>query len=162
MGQSLGTAVAVGLAADPEVRKTSPNVEGALLISPFLSVPKAATSAFPFVPLAALELLVKDPFDSEAKAAALVAAPAPPAPVTTFAGQAPAPFRWLVMHGTEDEIVPFGHGKQLAATLKAAGGHDVVFKALNGAGHNNIFSRDWGMKVFGLIERFAFATTASA
>ena len=98
MGQSLGTAVAVGLAADPELRKTNPNIEGALLISPFLSIPKVAASFFP-VPSAVLELLVKDPFDSEARAAALAAAPAPPPQAAADKMFAPAPFRWLVMHG---------------------------------------------------------------
>jgi len=41
----------------------------------------------------------------------------------------------LVIHGTEDEIVPFSHGKKLA-TVAA---QPCRFEAVKGAGHNDLF-----------------------
>ena len=92
----------------------------------------------PFVPQVVLEALVRDPFDTAAIAPQLRAAGTPT----------------LVLHGTEDEIVPFWHGEAVATLLglSAASGS---FLPLEGAGHNNVFTRRHAAPVLDAIERFA-------
>lgn len=85
LGQSLGTGVATALAA----RGAGGRV---VLIAPFRSVPEMAAQAFGWLPV---RWLVRDRFDSEALA------PSVAAPV-------------LVIHGTNDEVVPVAHGELLA------------------------------------------------
>lgn len=46
----------------------------------------------------------------------------------------------LILHGTEDIVVPYHHGADLAAI---ASDGDVSFWAIEGAGHNNIESAYW-------------------
>ena len=76
-GRSLGTGVAVQLAADRPVH-------AAVLVSPFDSLRSIAQSHYPFVPVS---LLLKHPFDSLARA------PAIPTPA-------------LVLVGADDRLVP--------------------------------------------------------
>ncbi|GHA97772.1 alpha/beta hydrolase [Streptomyces chryseus] len=77
-----------------------------------------------------------DPTTREAQliGAAIADAPAlarAASPVTHVTADAP-PF--LVLHGTDDTLIPLAQGEQLAATLRAAGAA-VDFRAVRGADH---------------------------
>lgn len=101
-GESLGSGVAVRLAAEREIG-------GLILEAPFTSVAAAAQHHYPFVPAA---LLVHDRFDSLVRI-----------------GRVTAPL--LVLHGERDMVVPVSHGRILldAATgakegwFSCEGGH---------------------------------------
>jgi hypothetical protein len=86
VGRSLGTAVAVDLAARKPHRAL-------VLVSPVSSFPDAAQSHYPFLPA---RWLVHNRFDSLAKI-----------------GQCPGPV--LIVHGTRDRTAPFAQGKRLFA-----------------------------------------------
>jgi pimeloyl-ACP methyl ester carboxylesterase len=90
-GQSLGTGVAVALAARGWGRRM-------LLVSPFLSLPALGAERFPWAPV---RWLMRDRYDS-----ALVA-PEVAVPV-------------LVAHGIHDEVVPYAHGEALARRFPRA------------------------------------------
>lgn len=90
-GQSLGSGVAVALAAEGWGRRL-------VLLTPYTSLPDVAARAFPFFPV---RLLMRDRFDSASRAATLSL------PV-------------LVVHGTRDEVVPFVLGQALAAKFPNA------------------------------------------
>lgn len=109
LGQSIGCAPALYVGT---VRPTAKLV----LLSPFTSIAAVANSVFPFLPVALLEALVKDPFRND------VLAPACVSPV-------------LVVHGTRDEIVPFVQGKAIAGLLP-----ESKFLPLEGVGHNDLFA----------------------
>jgi uncharacterized protein len=85
-GESLGSGVAVRLAAEREVA-------GLILEAPLTSVPDVAQVHFPFVPAG---LLVKDRFDSR-----------------SIIGKVKAPI--LVLHGGRDRVVPERFGRALFA-----------------------------------------------
>jgi len=106
LGQSLGTGVAVWLAARGAGAR-------AVLLSPYRSIPAMAEERFPWLPA---RLLVRDRFDNEALA-----------PSVTI------PVR--VVHGTDDEVVPFAHGVVLARRFP----HGVLFQ-VEGARHNDLWS----------------------
>jgi pimeloyl-ACP methyl ester carboxylesterase len=107
MGQSLGTGVAVEMAARGHGKKL-------VLVSPFTSIPDVAVRQFPIAP----GFLVRDPFDSASKAAGISI------PVLEF-------------HGTADEVVPYDLGKRLSSlfphctliTLQGAHHNDVIDRA---------------------------------
>ncbi|MBT5264118.1 MAG: alpha/beta hydrolase [Rhodospirillaceae bacterium] len=105
-GESLGTGVAVSMAAERET--------GAIVLeAPFTSILEIARKRYWFVPVA---WLLKDPFDSMARIAKVT-----------------APL--LILHGERDDLIPVTHGRQLfvAATepktlkLYADSGHNDVF-----------------------------------
>mmetsp|Transcript_30479 Transcript_30479/g.61808 ORF Transcript_30479/g.61808 Transcript_30479/m.61808 type:complete len:160 (+) Transcript_30479:132-611(+) len=125
-GQSIGGGVAVEMALRSFGTKL-------ILLSPFLSVQAMAKSAFPVVRpgLWLVSWLVKDKFDNEAKA-----------------GRVPVPT--LVIHGTEDGIVPFVQGKEMAAKL----GCPLV--EVRGGGHNDLFGSDFEPLVLHAMSDFAF------
>lgn len=109
-GRSIGAAVAVRLAAGAPVR-------GVILESPFTSVEELLREGGYWM-LYAFSRLGSYRFDSAA------AMPSVRAPV-------------LVIHGTDDEIVPFPLGRRL---------HDLapgrrVFLAIEGGGHNDLLAR---------------------
>ena len=83
-GYSLGTGVAVALAADHPFG-------GLILEAPYTSITDVAAAAFPFLPV---RLLLKDRFASD-----------------TRIQRVTAPL--LVMHGTEDATVPIAFGERL-------------------------------------------------
>jgi fermentation-respiration switch protein FrsA (DUF1100 family) len=101
-GESLGTAVAVSLAAEHDV-------EAVILEAPFTSTLALASSRYPFYPIA---WMMKDQYRSDL-AVVRIRAPV------------------LVMHGEKDDIVPIRHGEELYAAITApkrfvrfpAGGH---------------------------------------
>jgi len=83
-GYSLGTGVAVALAADHPFA-------GLILEAPYTSITDVAAAAFPYLPV---RLLLKDRFASDARIQRVT-----------------APL--LVMHGTEDTTVPITFGERL-------------------------------------------------
>lgn len=102
-GESLGTGVAVALAAEQDVAAV-------ILEAPFTSTRDVASSAYPFLPVT---FLMKDQFRSDERI-----------------GRVRAPV--LVMHGERDRVVPFRLGEQLYAMANqpkdfvrfADGGHE--------------------------------------
>ncbi len=85
-GESLGTAVAVALAATHEVG-------GVILDAPFTSIADVGAAAYPFVPV---RWLIRDPFRSDRRI-----------------GEIKAPV--LVLHGEQDRVVPIRFGERLFA-----------------------------------------------
>lgn len=89
-GESLGTGVAVALAAERPVSRV-------ILESPYTSIADLASSIYWFAPV---RLLIKDPFYSDARI-----------------GNVTAPV--LVLHGVNDNIVPIKYGEQLYGLVRA-------------------------------------------
>lgn len=83
-GESLGTGVAVALAA-------SKQVDAVILEAPYTSTADIAFAAYPFIPVS---LLMKDQFHSDARI-----------------GKVTAPI--LILHGQRDHIIPFAYGQRL-------------------------------------------------
>lgn len=103
VGRSLGTGVATALAARNKPR-------GLVLVSPYTSlVDMGRTIAGPLAPL-----LVPDKFDT------LETVPGLDLPI-------------VVIHGTRDEVIPFEHGKRVAAAAKRG-----KLVPVEGATHNSI------------------------
>ena len=113
-GESLGTAVAVRLAAEAASRGTP---AGALVLeAPFTSIADLAQHHYPFIPA---RMLVKDRFDAASRIAAV---------------RAPV----LVLHGERDHVVPVQYGRALfAAAAEPKRGWFTP-----GADHVTIFDRD--------------------
>ncbi len=89
-GESLGTAVAIALAAEREVG-------GLILDAPFTSAVDVGAAAYPFAPV---RWLIKDRFRSDQRIAR-VSAPL------------------LMLHGERDSIVPISFGERLFALARA-------------------------------------------
>jgi pimeloyl-ACP methyl ester carboxylesterase len=104
-GQSLGSGVAVEMAKRGHGAKL-------VLISPFTSVPDMARRMLPLLPVG---VLVRDRFDSASKV-----------------GEVTIPA--LVVHGTDDEVIPFAMGERIARLLPSA-----RFESLLGAHHNDVW-----------------------
>ncbi len=99
-GSSLGTGVAAEMAARHRGA-------GLVLVSPYTSLVDVAAAHVPFLPV---RLLMRDRFETLAKAPALAIAA-------------------LVIHGTADEVVPYAMGQRVAGAIPGArlftveGGH---------------------------------------
>jgi fermentation-respiration switch protein FrsA (DUF1100 family) len=89
-GESLGSGVAVALAAERPVARL-------ILESPFTSIADVAASVYWFVPV---RLLIKDPYHSDARI-----------------GKITAPV--LVLHGVRDDVVPIRFGERLYEMIRA-------------------------------------------
>jgi fermentation-respiration switch protein FrsA (DUF1100 family) len=85
-----------------------------LLFSPYTSIIDVANRYFPILPN---RWLVRDRFDSATKASAV---------------RVPV----LVVHGTDDEVIPFALGKELSGMFPNA-----RFVALEKGQHNDLFFR---------------------
>ena len=105
LGQSIGSGVASEMAS----RGLGARL---VLISPFTSIADMARRIIPFFPAS----FVRHRFDTLSKAPAIAM------PV-------------LVIHGTEDEVVPFAMGERLARTFPNA-----RLVAVAGGGHNDLLS----------------------
>lgn len=99
-GHSLGTGVAAAMAARGHGARV-------VLVAPYTSILDMARIGFSFLPL---RLLVRDPFDTMARASAI---------------HVPA----LVVHGTADQVIPFRMGETVAGKLAAR------FVAVEGGDH---------------------------
>ncbi|CAE8625351.1 unnamed protein product [Polarella glacialis] len=113
----LGHSVGGGVATEMALRGLGSRL---ILVSPFLSIPEMACELYPFVApvLKVAPFLIRDRFDNAAKAASLKL------PV-------------LIVHGTDDDIVPFSQGQLLSEKVK---GSKLV--AVRGVGHNDVFDHD--------------------
>jgi len=89
-GESLGSGVAVALAAERPVARV-------LLESPFTSTADIASASYPFVPV---RLLMKDQFRSDERI-----------------GKVTVPV--LIMHGTRDSVVPITYGERLYGLIRS-------------------------------------------
>jgi len=107
-GESLGAAVSVELArAEP--------APGAVIVqSPFTSLADVAGEHYPLLPV---RLLLRDRYENAAKIGAL---------------RAPL----LVLHGTDDSIVPLANGRAL---FERATAEPKRFVEVRGAGHNDLW-----------------------
>ena len=107
VGESLGTGVAVQLAAQRPV--------GAVILeAPFTAAVDVAALVYPWLPV---RLLMKDQFRS-----------------ADHIGQITAPL--LILHGTDDRVIPFAMGQSLFAAA-----HDPkTFVTVRGAGHDALFA----------------------
>jgi pimeloyl-ACP methyl ester carboxylesterase len=105
-GQSLGTGVAVEMAARGHGNKL-------VLLSPFTTMAEAAQRVLPIVPTA---LLLRDRYANLAKVKAI---------------RIPS----LVVHGTQDGLIPFSMGQRVSEALPRSRLVEV-----EGAGHNDLFS----------------------
>lgn len=112
-GHSVGCAVAVEMARRGFGCRL-------VLLSPFTSTLEISCAVYPFLrpALAVLPWLVLDKFDNRAKAEALA--------IPT-----------LVIHGREDEVVPFAMGQELARLIPKA-----QFFPVPGMGHNDALDRE--------------------
>ncbi|MCW4462212.1 alpha/beta hydrolase [Sphingomonas sp. BT-65] len=105
IGNSLGSGVAVQLASEEKVAAL-------VLVSGFTSLTDAASQHYPWAPVG---LLLRDRYDNRTKLK-----------------QVSAPV--LVLHGTDDTLIPIRHGEQLAAAspngalVRVRGaGHDLAY-----------------------------------
>ncbi|WP_245863534.1 alpha/beta hydrolase [Candidatus Viridilinea mediisalina] len=103
-GRSLGTALAVRLAAEQQPRLL-------ILETPFYSLEAIARRQFPWAP----PFLLKYPLRSY-----------------NWIGAVQSPV--VIIHGTNDRIVPFADGERLAAKVNAP----LTFVAIPGGNHNNL------------------------
>jgi fermentation-respiration switch protein FrsA (DUF1100 family) len=106
MGWSLGGAVAIDLASRHEVA-------GIITLSAFTSMPDMGRQLMPWLPTS---LILKYHFDNAKKLAGISR------PI-------------LIIHGTQDDIVPFSMAPRLAAAAKGK----VTRFNVDGASHNDIF-----------------------
>jgi len=107
LGESLGCAVAAGVASNP-----SPRIDGVLLITPWDTLKAVAKSHFPFLPVG---LFLRDRYDSGEN-------------LKTFPG------RIAVVGAERDEIVPVRHAEALYRSLP---GPNKRMWTLRGVGHND-------------------------
>lgn len=118
-GQSVGTGVAVTLASKGHGTKL-------VLLSPYTSLPDVAATLFRWLPV---RLLMRDRFDSLSKAKTL---------------RQPT----LVVHGTEDNVIPFALGERLADAIP-----DARFVAVEDAGHNDLWVHPETAAIFEFVLR---------
>ncbi len=102
VGNSLGSGVATELASEMQPRAL-------ILVSAFKSMTATAQNAYPYVPV---DWLLVDRFDNIAKIGAVTA------PV-------------LVVHGSDDQLIPLAHARELAESARSA-----QLIVLSGFGHN--------------------------
>ncbi len=106
-GASLGTGIATHIARSHPPRKL-------ILQAPYTSIEDIARERYPWLPV---RLLLEYPFPS----------------VDNLKG---LPSEVLILHGTEDRIIPYAHGKAMAEAA-----HSASLITLVGAGHNNLLGR---------------------
>lgn len=106
LGESLGSAVAVEMA-------TRHGCAALILESPFLSIPEMAKAIFPFLPIGSF---LQTRYDTFSKI-----------------GQVRAPL--LIVHGENDEIVPFQHGQRLFEAAR----EPKEFYSIKRARHNDLY-----------------------
>lgn len=116
-GESLGTGVAIQLA---EKRQA----EGIVLDAPYTSLTDVAQLAYPFIPV---RPFMTERFESRSHIQRLK-------------------IPLLIMHGTEDQVIPISLGRELFA----AANEPKTFITIKGAAHSNIY--EYG--AFSYLDRF--------
>ncbi|MEM6638057.1 MAG: alpha/beta fold hydrolase [Pseudomonadota bacterium] len=115
VGESLGTGVAVQIAAEREIKAL-------ILGAPYSAAVDIAAKRYPWLPV---RLLMKDQFRS------IDHIPAITAPI-------------LILHGTEDRVIPFASGQRLYDATTAA----TIFATLEGKGHEALFEpATWAQEI---------------
>lgn len=104
-GFSIGTGVAVGLASEHPIGKL-------ILEAPYTSVAEIIALRYRFIPV---RLLARDPFRSDERI-----------------GRVTAPL--LIMHGTDDPVIPFAFGERLFALAD----EPKRFVRMPGGGHDDL------------------------
>lgn len=107
-GQSLGTGLAAGLAAELCASGRTPDLT--LLVSPYSSMRALAAELYPWVPLQVLRY----PLHTLEHAAKLLG------PV-------------MLIHGDKDELIPIHHSERLASAMRSA-----KLLRVTGAGHSDV------------------------
>lgn len=132
-GESLGTAVALSLMASPALHpeKGHGPLAGVILEAPFTSIPDLAEHHYP---------------GTRALAARLDSA----WPSLTRAADLQAPL--LVLHGTEDALIPIEMGRQITS---AAPSRNKRFLPVKGAGHTDLWRTDTLPRLWAFIDQFA-------
>lgn len=139
IGHSIGCAAAMHLAVVQ--RQTELRIGHLILSAPFVSLPAAAQAMLPVLkvfPRGLIAMLIpRQNWDNLLAARLLAGSSAPQVDI---------------IHGKEDEIIPYEHGEELAAHLKSLGYSHSSFKSMD-AGHNDIVSTsEWGTWVRESIE----------
>ena len=119
-GESIGSGVAVQMALEFQPRRL-------VLEAPFSSAADVAKSAYGFLPV---DMMMLDRFDSIDKITGIKTS-------------------LLVIHGTNDRVVPYRLGKKLFDKAK----HPKEFIAVEGGGHSNLYDFKVGPKVVEWLER---------
>lgn len=113
IGQSLGTGVAVHVAAELAARNSPP--AGVVLLSPYTSIRRVADEALGLP----LGWLLADRYETTRELSAI---------------RSPL----LILHGEHDEVIAIEHGREIAAAL----GERATFVEVLGAGHNDLWATD--------------------
>jgi uncharacterized protein len=124
-GRSLGTALAASLARDVQPRLL-------ILVSPFSSLAASAAQAYPWAP----DWVLKYPLRTDA-----------------IIGDVKSPI--LLIHGSEDKLIPISHSERLKALARSP----VELLVVPGAGHSDIHK--FPVYLDGLAARLIAAAGAS-
>lgn len=127
-GESLGTGVAVLTADSPELKGTPP--AAIVLESPYTSLTDVTRHVYPV--LTPLLFIMKNKWRSIRHIGAL-------------------DIPLLVLHGTDDPLIPIEMGRKLFDTSPA---RDKTFFAVQGAGHNNVWQPDAKEALYAFLDRF--------
>jgi len=131
LGHSIGCAAALQLAV--ELRGGALAPRQVMLSAPFTTLAEEAQAMLPFLSVVPVWLIAKltsrNPWDNVAALAKLAEADVPP--------------RVDIIHGTEDEIVPFRMGKSLSSHAKDLG-LEVTFKRVKGDHNSFIGQQSFG------------------
>lgn len=117
-GTSIGSGVATEMARRGRGRAL-------VLVTPYTSIPDVVRRLVPFVPV---DLIVTDRFDSRSKAASIT--------VPT-----------LIVHGTDDEIIPYDMGRTLSSAIRGA-----RLLTVEGGHHNDLFARDGARLMAAIVD----------
>ncbi len=124
-GESLGTAVTIALADDPDT-----SLDGVILEAPFASLQALAEHHYPSV--ATLVDTFESQWPSETRAATALDMPL------------------LVMHGTADELIPHAQGR---AVYDAAPSTTKTMLSVKDAGHTDLWRSDTLPKLWRFIDQ---------
>lgn len=130
MGHSIGAAVASRWVASQGTSVTFPAVNTLVLSAPFTSVVEMAHVIFPFIPVSVARLLSRHNWDN-VKALSRITD-------KNLADQI------FIVHGDQDEIVPFAMGKRLSEV----GDGRIKLIPVPDAFHNNLLNY---IKIYGLL-----------
>lgn len=119
-GESIGSGVAVQMAVEFQPRRL-------VLEAPFTSAAAVAKRAYAFLPV---DMMMHDRFDSIDKIEKVKTS-------------------LLVIHGTDDRVVPYDLGKKLYDTAK----HPKEFVTVEKGGHSNLYDFKVGEKVVEWLQR---------
>ncbi len=127
-GESLGTGVAV-LAAASKTARNLP-LKALVLEAPYTSIPDVAAHLYPR--LAAYTDILTDTY-----------------PSIDHIGKIKIPL--LILHGTNDQLIPIEQGRQLFAASPAT---DKTFYPVKNAGHTNVWQPDAQKMLYRFLNRF--------